>query len=424
MKYKLGDLCEISSSKRIFANEYRNQGIPFYRGKEIIEKSKGNKVSTEIFIEKKRYEEIKKKFSIPKEGDILLSSVGTLGVPWLVENEEFYFKDGNLTWISNFKDINNKFLYYWLLSSYGQNQIYAKAIGSTQKALTIEILKGFELDLPSVEYQKKASSLLSLIDKKIINNRNLNDNLAELKATLFKAWFVEFVDEERLINTDSGCIPINWKVGTFSEIIDKTIGGDWGKESPEGNYTEEVYCIRGADIPEVKAGNKGKMPIRYILPKNFTNKGLEENDLVIEISGGSPTQSTGRITEISSYLLKRYDKGMICTNFCRAIKPKYGYSSFIYSYWQYLYDKGIMFSYENGTTGIKNLDINSLIENEQIVIPPKDKVEVFNKVVAQLNGMIYSNGLENEKLSNLRDQLLPKLLSGEMDLGNIEFDAL
>ena len=114
---------------------------------------------------------------------------------------------------------------------------------------------------------------------------------------------------------------------------------------------------------------------------------------------------------------------MICTNFCRAIKPKVGYSSFIYSYWQYLYDKGIMFSYENGTTGIKNLDINSLIENEEIVIPPKGKVNSFNQVICELNKMIYSNGFENERLSNLRDLLLPKLLSGEIDLENIELDT-
>ena len=96
-KMKLGDIASIASSKRIFAREYQREGIPFYRGKEIIEKHKGNAVSTELFISRERYEEIKNKYDVPRPGDILLSSVGTLGIPWLVDEDEFYFKDGNLT---------------------------------------------------------------------------------------------------------------------------------------------------------------------------------------------------------------------------------------------------------------------------------------------------------------------------------------
>ena len=115
------------------------------------------------------------------------------------------------------------------------------------------------------------------------------------------------------------------------------------------------------------------MPIRYILPKNYTNKKLTAGDIVVEISGGSPTQSTGRCTAISESLLNRYDSGMVCTNFCRALKPIDGYSMFIYYYWQYLYDKGIFFSYENGTTGIKNLDISGFLETELIVIRSEER---------------------------------------------------
>ena len=102
-------------------------------------------------------------------------------------------------------------------------------------------------------------------------------------------------------------------------------------------------------------GNKGKMPTRYILPKNYSAKHLVDGDVVVEISGGSPTQSTGRIAAVSQSLLDRYDKGMVCTNFCKAMKPKAGYSMFVYYYWQYLYDRKVFFSYENGTTGIKIL---------------------------------------------------------------------
>ena len=171
---------------------------------------------------------------------------------------------------------------------------------------------------------------------------------------MFKEWFID--------NPDAA----SWKEGTFYDLIEKNISGDWGKDTPSGNNTEMVYCIRGADIPEVRAGNKGKMPTRYILPKNYAAKQLVDGDIVVEISGGSPTQSTGRAAAVSTALLDRYDKGMVCTNFCKALKPIAGYSMYVYHYWLYLYDMGVFFSYENGTTGSPScpLQVFSLVPVE------------------------------------------------------------
>lgn len=176
---KLGDICSISSSKRIFAKEYQEVGIPFYRGKEIIEKHLGNKVSTELYISKDRYNQIKNKYDVPKIGDILLTSVGTLGIPWLVDEKEFYFKDGNLTWLrANENYLNNKFLYLWLISKEARTQIDIMSIGSTQKALTIETLKKFNITLPSIEKQKRICDIIYTITNKINMNRMINNNLA------------------------------------------------------------------------------------------------------------------------------------------------------------------------------------------------------------------------------------------------------
>lgn len=178
--------------------------------------------------------------------------------------------------------------------------------------------------------------------------------------------------------------------------------------------------MRGADIPDVKAGNKGKMPTRYILPKNYASKQLSDGDIVVEISGGSPTQSTGRCTAITQSLLDRYDSGMVCTNFCKAIKPLEGYSLFIYYYWQYLYDRKVFFSYENGTTGIKNLDFSGFLESEIIIIPPIDKVHKFNEFCRTIFDQVFANGKQTEQLATIRDTLLPKLMSGELDVSDID----
>lgn len=235
-----------------------------------------------------------------------------------------------------------------------------------------------------------------------------NKNLEQQAQAIFKEWFIDNPENNE------------WSTETFSELIKSTLNGDWGKEAPTGNNTEKVYCIRGADIPEVKAGNKGKMPTRHILPKNFAAKQLSAGDIVVEISGGSPTQSTGRCTAITQSLLDRYDSGMVCTNFCKAMKPKEGYSLFIYYYWQYLYGKGVFFSYENGTTGIKNLDFSGFIETETILIPPVDKVIAFDDYCKSIFNQIFSNGKQNEHLAVLRDTLLPKLMSGELDVSDID----
>ena len=93
---------------------------------------------------------------------------------------------------------------------------------------------------------------------------------------------------------------------------------------------------------------------------------------------------------------------------------------FVYHYWQHLYDAGVFFGYENGTTGIKNLDISGFIETEEIVIPPVEIVCRFDAVCQSIANMVYANGLENERLANVRDVLLPKLMSGEIDVASIE----
>ena len=213
----------------------------------------------------------------------------------------------------------------------------------------------------------------------------------------------------------------NWSSCPLSNLITEIIGGDWGKELPSGKHTEEVYCIRGTDIPLIEQGNKGKMPVRYIQPRNYNSKKLFDGDIVIEVSGGSPTQSTGRATIIKKTLLDRFNQKIVCTNFCRALKPRDGYSSLLYFYWLFLYEKGVFFSYENGTTGIKNLDLDGVINNEIIHIPPFEQVEEFEQLCCKTFAQIHANGEENEKLALLRDTLLPQLMSGELEVSLIDF---
>ena len=182
----LGDVVEITSSKRIFQSEYQESGILFYRSKEIIELHSGKRITTKLYISRERFNELDDKFGSPKEGDILLTSVGTIGIPYLVQKDDcFYFKDGNLTWFRNFKgDINGQFIYYWLKSKSAQQQITGVTIGSTQKALTIQALKGLDFCIPHTQLLKKYTNVL----KRIVKKRNCNiqqiQTLTRLRDTL------------------------------------------------------------------------------------------------------------------------------------------------------------------------------------------------------------------------------------------------
>lgn len=306
-----------------------------------------------------------------------------------------------------------EFFYYLLKNNI--EYIIGMSSGSTFSEISGTQVKNLEFKVPPLDVQKKIAGVLGALDDKIELNNKINQNLEAQAQALFKSWFIDF-------EPFGGKMPNDWKIGKFTDIIADTLGGDWGKETPQNNYTEEVSCIRGADIPDVKLGNKGKIPTRFILPKNYMNKKLIPGDLVIEISGGSPTQSTGRIAFISNHLLNRYNRKIICTNFCRAIKPMFGYSEYIYQYWQYLYDKDIFFTYENGTTGIKNLDLSGVLETEPIIIPNKSTLTVFSEICNSYFDNIHFNGLEIEHLAELRDALLTKLMNGEIDVDNVKID--
>ena len=356
-----------------------------------------------------KYDISKLKKFIAQKGDYVLAMTGaTIGKIGRVERGCAYVNQRVLLF-KNKKCVDKNYLYYVLKQKEFEQYVFNHIdSNSAQPNISASTIGNFSFDLPDLVFQKKIGDGLRLLDEKIAINRAINDNLQQQAMAVFKKWFVD--------NPDA----ISWEEGTFSDLIEKTISGDWGKDSPSGNNTEMVYCVRGADIPEVRAGNKGKMPTRYILPKNYADKQLVDGDIVVEISGGSPTQSTGRAAAVSNALLARYDKGMVCTNFCKALKPRAGYSMYVYYYWQYLYDRNIFFSYENGTTGIKNLDINGFIETEPIIIAPEDLVEKFDAVCQTVFSKIYANGMENEQLALIRDTLLPKLMSGEIDVSAVQ----
>jgi len=193
-EFQLGERCTVKSSKRIFAYEYVDEGIPFMRSKDVIDKALGSFVDYDLYISEERFSEIKKTHGSPEKGDVLMSSVGNRsGQPYVIQDEgEFHFKDGNILWLSGFNDINPDYLAYWFKSEIGQDTLTSVMIGSAQKALTIDSIRKLWVKFPSIKYQDQAAEILKSLDTKIEINRQTNQTLENIAQAIFKSWFVDF----------------------------------------------------------------------------------------------------------------------------------------------------------------------------------------------------------------------------------------
>ena len=148
-------------------------------------------------------------------------------------------------------------------------------------------------------------------------------------------------------------------------FIENDVSGDWGKEFPDEKHKTKVFCVRGADINDLNIGKIENLPVRYVKEAS-KDKFLEKGNIIIEISGGSPTQSTGRVA-----FLENIDREVVCSNFCRALKIKKEYSpKYVFYLLQNIYNSGVFFNFESKTSGIKNLLYNSAFEN--IKVPNQD----------------------------------------------------
>lgn len=287
-----------------------------------------------------------------------------------------------------------------------------------------------DFDYPT---QQKIGIILSDLDSKIELNNRINTELEAMAKAIYDYWFVQFdfpnVKGKPYKSTGGKMvwneelkreIPKGWKAKKMAYWINTNKSGDWGSEKLHGNYTLKVTCIRGADINGLNGLELCNPPVRYILEKNEF-KILNSNDLIIEISGGSPTQSTGRLAYITDATLKRFNNPLICSNFCKAIsiKDKKMLYNFVY-YWNSLYDSGAFFGYEGKTSGIKNLLFDSFVNSYYTVVPEDSIVEKFYALMQSCNTKKQTALAENQQLSNLRDWLLPMLLNGQITVNNNE----
>ncbi len=184
----------------------------------------------------------------------------------------------------------------------------------------------------------------------------------------------------------------------ISDVVLSYISGDWGEEVNTDGSLVEVACIRGADINDLNAGIFDQLPIRYIKESSLRKNGLQVGNIIIEKSGGSPTQSTGRVAYVSRESLENREN-IVCSNFCAAfsIKPEWD-SQYIFYYLQYFYNTGVFFNFEGKTSGLHNLQIEQAFKAIPIKKIPLPEQKRIASVLSALDKKIALNRQINQNL--------------------------
>ena len=415
-KYKLGDLCRIASSKRIFESEYVEKGVPFIRGQEISDGSiLDPKASFECYISQSRYEEIKEKYGKPTKGDILITAVGTIGnLCYLDKDIDFYFKDGNVIWFSEIiSSCEGKFLFHFMKSSFFKDQLKYFMIGAVQKALTIDMLKKVEVPLPPLSEQKKIASVLSALDDKIALNKKMNQKLEAMAKRLYDYWFVQYDFPDKNghpYKTTGGPmtynetlkreIPVGWEVSNICPLMEILPGGTPSKAKPE---------YWNGDIPFFGPTDYCGDVYQLSTEEHITEKGLNNC-----ASALYPPKTIFITARGSVGKLIVCGKPMAMNQSCYALKP---FDLEKYEYLFYL-TKQLIEQLKKKGSGSVFRSINTLdIEQSFMSVAPNEIIDLYCKKVKSIFERIKGNTVEIAKLTALRDKLLPLLMNGQVVVG-------
>lgn len=349
-----------------------------------------------------------------------------------------FMADGKF-WVNNHAHIiignekaSTRFLLYALLGT----DISAYLSGAVMPKLTQGNLNRIEVPCPSKEQQEQIVGVLGALDDRITLLRETNKTLESIAQAIFKSWFVDFdpvrakmegrqpegMDEataalfpDSFEESELGLIPRGWKLAPFGDLLTHTIGGDWGTEIPDEKNDTRVAIIRGTDIPDLHSGLSPRVPVRYTSQKKLKARVLQSGDIVLEVSGGSKGQPTGRSLYLTSSLLDLFDCPVEPASFCRLLRPiSKEIGTVLAQHMHYIYGQGKTWEYQNQSTGIANFQTTHFLESELITVPTREILGLFTSLLDTL--VKRTQITQIQELSNLRDVLLPRLISGKLRL--------
>ena len=338
---------------------------------------------------------------IVSSGDILISIVGTIGLVGIVgDSLHGANQTENCVKLVNLKGIDRDYLYYFLSSNLGQNEIKRGIVGAVQSKLPIKNIENINIPLPSLALQKSIASILSSLDSKIELNRRINDNLEQQAQTLFKSWFVDFEP------FGSGSMPDDWEICEAQKYFKINIG-----KTPPRNETK-WFSKNIDDYKWASIADLGKCGLFISNTSEYLTKEAVNTFNIIIVPKGTVLLSfkltLGRtaITTCPLTTNEAIARFLVNNDYER----------------EYLYLLLRQYDYTSlGNTSSIATAVNSkIIKNMPIMMPPIDILQQFHTVVSPLFNRMQSLSDELTQLAETRDTLLPRLMSGELKISETE----
>lgn len=266
-------------------------------------------------------------------------------------------------------------------------------------------LKNLPVYHPPIPTQRKIASILSAYDDLIENNIK-RIKLLEKKTQLHYKELMQEISSSKTKREEY-----------IKDCLAFYIGGGWGEEDYKEKFTEPAYVIRGTDIPDTRGGNISGIPLRFHKASNLESRRMQEGDIVFEISNGQ-INNIGRTVLISKRLLGQFDQPVICASFAKLIRVNDKVSpEYFYLYLNEGQENGLLYQYKsNSANGINNFAFETFIDEVKITIPKESELKAFSEKVKPIFALISTLGEQNTKLREARDILLPRLMSGQIEV--------
>lgn len=350
---------------------------------------------------------------------ILLPRKGTLSNIQFYNNGKFWTVDTCFYSIINETLCEPYYLYRYLRSL----DLSGYDTGASIPSMTQKTYNGIKVILPSLNVQQRIASILSVYDNLIENNNQRIRLLEQMAENLYKEWFVRFRfpghEKAEFVNTKLGKLPTSFSVTNMDSIFEDYIGGGWGNDDESKDFPISASVIRGADFPNVWHYDVSTCPKRYHKKSNYKARQLQDGDIVMEISGGTSEQPVGRTVLVTQDMIERFEGGrVICASFCKMIRLKKEMISpyFFYFWMHYLYDTRIIDRFQLQSTGIINFKFEPFLKKGIVMLPPKELMQSFEDKINSVFKEINQLAIQNENLSRQRDLLLPRLMSGKLEV--------
>ena len=309
-----------------------------------------------------------------------------------------------------------RFIYFLLKNDY--KKIVVLKNGGAQPNLNVSLIKNYVVKLPPLPIQERIADILSAYDDLIENNQKQIKLLEEAAQRLYKEWFVDFRFPGHETTPIVDGIPEGWEKKKICEVLKYDIGGGWGEDHITEKSEIGTFVIRGTDLYNITHGASKDLPFRYQSSSSLSPRKLHNGDIIFEVSGGSKNEGVARTALITQKMLDFWNKPVICASFCKLVRVlDISLSQFIYDVFGYMRKSGITTRYDKkSASSIVNYRWKDFLYQEQILLPQKNILQKYNAIAKTLYNKIVSLSQGIETAKEARDRLLPKLMSGEIDL--------